>query len=232
MPGRIVDEMEVDSPALASGPELVDQTINQAAREEDPHSNLDRLLETFLSFLRCACLSRSKGGENEAYLRPCPSQSLNYISKNSSTYFSSPDLELADPLLYDRLIRHYQTPSEREAEGRSKGWSGILEADITRSEAKVEALRENPQETLESRAETNQGQTVSSKEEAEQVWRETMTLRFLEGRDEEADYATIDGNEEYDDYKQIERDAQDAYFDAESPSVEGSTFGDTGIQDF
>lgn len=211
MPGRIVDEMEVDSPALASGPELVDQTINQAAREEDPHSNLDRVRRITIRNRR---------------------QSLNYISKNSSTYFSSPDLELADPLLYDRLIRHYQTPSEREAEGRSKGWSGILEADITRSEAKVEALRENPQETLESRAETNQGQTVSSKEEAEQVWRETMILRFLEGRDEEADYATIDGNEEYDDYRQIERDAQDVYFDAESPSVEGSTIGDTGIQDF
>jgi len=210
MPGRIVDEMEVDSPALASGPELVDQTINQeAAREEDPHSNLDRVRRITIRNRR-----------------------LNYISKNSSTYFSSPDLELADPLLYDRLIRHYQTPSEREAEGRSKGWSGILEADITRSEAKVEALRENPQETLESRAETNQGQTVSSKEEAEQVWRETMILRFLEGRDEEADYATIDGNEEYDDYRQIERDAQDVYFDAESPSVEGSTIGDTGIQDF
>ncbi|KAG0637338.1 coiled-coil domain-containing protein-domain-containing protein [Tuber brumale] len=211
MPGRIVDEMEVDSPALASGPELVDQTINQAVREEEPQSNLDRARRITIRNRR---------------------QSLNYISKNSSAYFSSPDLELADPLLYDRLIRHYQTPSEREAEGRSKGWSGILEADITRSEAKVEALRENPQETLESRAETNQGQTVSSKEEAEQVWRETMTLRFLEGRDEEVDYAAIDGNEEYDDYRQIERDAQDAYFDAESPSVEGSTTGDTGIQDF
>jgi hypothetical protein len=55
---------------------------------------------------------------------------------------------------------------------------------------------------------------VTSKEEAEQVWRETMTLRFLEGRDEDADYESIDNSEEYDDYRQIERDAQDAYFDA------------------
>jgi hypothetical protein len=132
------------------------------------------------------------------------------------------------------LIRHYQTPSEREAEGRNKGWSGILEADISRSEAKIEALRDNPQSTLESRAETSQGQTVRTKEEAEQVWRETMTLRFLEGRDEEVDYATIDENEEYDNCRQIERDAEDAYFDAESPSVGDATSlsGDTGIQDF
>jgi Coiled-coil domain containing protein (DUF2052) len=130
------------------------------------------------------------------------------------------------------LIRHYQTPAEREAEGRSKGWSGILEADLSRSEAKIEALRENPQGTLDTRAETSQGETVKTREEAEQVWRETMMLRFLEGRDEDVDYATIDDNEEYDDYKQIERDAQDAYFDAESPSMEEGTSTDTGIQDF
>ena len=130
------------------------------------------------------------------------------------------------------MIRHYQSPSEREAEGRNKGWSGILEADISRSEAKIEALRENPRGTLELRAETSQGQTVQTKEEAEQVWRETMTLRFLEGRDAEADYIAIDENEEYDDYTQIERDAQDAYFDAESPSVGDAASGDTGIQDF
>jgi hypothetical protein len=73
---------------------------------------------------------------------------------------------------------------------------------------------------------------VTSKEEAEQVWRETMTLRFLEGRDEDADYESIDNSEEYDDYRQIERDAQDAYFDAESPSEEGAGAGDTGVQDF
>lgn len=73
---------------------------------------------------------------------------------------------------------------------------------------------------------------VTTKEEAEQVWRETMTLRFLEGRDDDVDYNDIDNNEEYDDYQQIERDAQDAYFDAESPSVEDMTSGDTGVQDF
>lgn len=159
-------------------------------------------------------------------------RSLQYIARNSPTYFSSPDLELADPLLYDRLIRQYQTPAEREAEGRRKGWSGILHADLERSEAKVDALRENPSSTLETRAENNWGETVTSKEEAEQVWCETMTLRFMEGRDDDVDYNAIDNNEEYDDHKQIEMDAQDAYFDAESPVVEGVTSGDTGIQDF
>ncbi|KAH0604728.1 uncharacterized protein H6S33_006396 [Morchella sextelata] len=157
---------------------------------------------------------------------------LQYLAKNSPTYFSSPDLELADPLLYDRLIRQHQSPAEREAEGRKKGWSGILHADLSRSEAKIDALRDSDATTLETRAENSVGETVTSKEEAEQVWRETMTLRFLEGRDEDADYESIDNSEEYDDYRQIERDAQDAYFDAESPSEEGAGAGDTGVQDF
>lgn len=103
---------------------------------------------------------------------------------------------------------------------------------MERSEAKVDALRENPSSTLETRAENGRGEVVTTKEEAEQVWRETMTLRFLEGLDADVDYDAIDNNEDYDDYKQIEMDAQDAYFDAESPSVEGVMFSDTGIQDF
>src|SRR6201994_2017952 len=61
-----------------------------------------------------------------------------YLDHNPS-YFN-PSLELADPLLYDRLVRRFQTPAEREAEGRKKGYSGVLEADLYRSEAKVAAL--------------------------------------------------------------------------------------------
>jgi hypothetical protein len=48
-----------------------------------------------------------------------------YLDLNPS-YFTSPNLELADPLLYDRLIRRFQTAAEREADGRAKGFSGVL----------------------------------------------------------------------------------------------------------
>ncbi|KAI9757454.1 MAG: hypothetical protein M4579_003470 [Chaenotheca gracillima] len=52
-------------------------------------------------------------------------------------YFSG--LELVDPLLYDRCIRRFQSAAEREAEGKRKGYSGVLEADLFRGEAKLAA---------------------------------------------------------------------------------------------
>ncbi|KAI7200879.1 hypothetical protein KC340_g18732, partial [Hortaea werneckii] len=45
------------------------------------------------------------------------------------------------PLSYDRLIRQFQTSAEREQEGRERGYTGKMEADLVRSEAKLEALR-------------------------------------------------------------------------------------------
>ncbi|KAI7081350.1 hypothetical protein KC356_g9170 [Hortaea werneckii] len=56
-------------------------------------------------------------------------------------YFHGTNLEHADPLAYDRLIRQFQTAEEREQEGRQRGYTGKLEADLIRSEAKLEALR-------------------------------------------------------------------------------------------
>ncbi|KAL7276520.1 hypothetical protein RUND412_000477 [Rhizina undulata] len=154
---------------------------------------------------------------------------LRYLATYSEKYFNSPDLELADPILYDRLIRAFQTASEREAEGRAKGWSGILEADLERAEAKISAIASSgaiPE------PENDQGETVTSKEEGIEMWRKAMTQRFLEGKDNDVDYASIDNNEDWDDWGQIERDAQDQYFDAESPSTVAGGGTDTGIQDF
>lgn len=46
-----------------------------------------------------------------------------------------------------------------------------------------------------------------------------MYSSFLEGRDEDIDYNTIDNNEQYDDLKQISQDAEDQYFDSEQNEV-------------
>ncbi|KAL5003647.1 coiled-coil domain-containing protein-domain-containing protein [Aspergillus recurvatus] len=160
-------------------------------------------------------------------------------------YFSA-DLELADPLLYDRLIRRFQTPSEREAEGRAKGFSGILQADLLRSEAKMDALNHPDPHALFTYARGPNGEILAedhdeiptSKEEGEKAWRWEMTMRFLRGEDTDFDYSTVDGNEEFDD----ENEEQERYFDEEEPEwcVEGEGEGDvrerltgeTGIQDF
>ncbi|RAH72092.1 uncharacterized protein BO66DRAFT_318242 [Aspergillus aculeatinus CBS 121060] len=162
-------------------------------------------------------------------------------------YFSA-DLELADPLLYDRLIRRFQTPAEREAEGRAKGFSGVLQADLCRSEAKFEALNHPDPHAMFSYTRGPNGEILAedrdeippSKEEGEKLWQWEMTMRFLRGEDTDFDYTTVDHNDEYDDWNE----AQEQYFDDEEPEwiVEGEgedsgdirsrLQGETGIQDF
>ncbi|KZF22978.1 hypothetical protein L228DRAFT_140759 [Xylona heveae TC161] len=168
-------------------------------------------------------------------------------------YFSA-SLELADPLLYDRLVRRFQTPAEREAEGRAKGYSGILEADLHRSEAKIEALA-HPSSSHVTYKRGPQGEIYPeekdeiplTKEEGRQRWEEEMMFRFLRGEDGDFDYALVDDNDEWDDRKLEEREAQDRYFDDEEPSWmldDGISYsgdaaaektvikGETGVQDF
>ncbi|KAE8152041.1 coiled-coil domain-containing protein-domain-containing protein [Aspergillus avenaceus] len=190
-----------------------------------------------------------EGNSNTPNLMPpSPTQVKNRRKRYLDThpeYFSA-DLELADPLLYDRLIRRFQTPSEREAEGRAKGFSGILQADLLRSEAKMEALSHPDPNAMFSYNRGPNGEILAedkdeiptSKEDGEKAWRWEMTLRFLRGEDRDFDYPTVDDNDEYDDWNE----EQERYFDNEEPEwiVEGSNDGDigshlkgeTGIQDF
>jgi hypothetical protein len=151
-------------------------------------------------------------------------------------------------LLYDRCIRRFQTAAEREADGKKKGYSGVLEADLYRSEAKLSAL--NPQSQSEkslpskndlttyvSYARGPNGEVLpesedevpQSREEGEERWRFEMTLRFLRGDDEEFSYGEVDESEEFDVVER--RENEERWFDEEEPSkVSGE--GETGVQDF
>ncbi|KAL8908381.1 MAG: hypothetical protein Q9171_005468 [Xanthocarpia ochracea] len=165
-------------------------------------------------------------------------------------YFVSPSLELAgplapqNPLAYDRLIRRFQTAAEREADGKKKGYGGILEADLWRSEAKVDALSKNGNDGQEmSYGRNANGEIIAeekdevptSKEEGERRWREQVELRFLRGEDADFNYRTVDGNDQYD-APEESRDIQDQWFEEEeedSTARPHSTLeGQTGIQDF
>ncbi len=158
---------------------------------------------------------------------------------------------MTDPLLYDRLIRRFQSPAEREAEGRKKGYSGILEADLYRSEAKLDALRHpdpNSMFTYKRGADgeilaEDRDEVPANKDEGMARWRWEMEARFLRGGDEDFDYEAVDENPEYDDSLIEERDAQDKYFDEQEPEfVDGKEVvaksrsreleGETGVQDF
>lgn len=165
-----------------------------------------------------------------------------YLDMHPS-YFS-PALELADPLLYDRLVRRFQTPAEREAEGRKKGYSGVLEADLLRSEAKIEALARPDPDAMTSYRRGPNGEILAeekeevplTKEEGWERWRWEMEQRFLGGRDEEFEYAAVDESEEWDDKREEEREKEEEYFGEEEPGwvlEDGKKItGETGVQDF
>ena len=185
-----------------------------------------------------------QGRPDRAHQTLIRNRRLHWLSENPA-YFDSPELELADPLLYDRLIRRYQSAAEREAQGRARGWSGVLEADLTRAEAKVAALAADSGSAsgggggggggdgcrvpVEWRAETSSGEAVATRAEGEALWRETMTLRFLRGADADADYAAIDASDDWDHCGTQRREAQEHWFDDEAPSA---VSGDTGVLDY
>lgn len=154
-------------------------------------------------------------------------------------------------------MRRFQSAAEREAEGRSRGYSGVLEADIYRSEAKLAALAGHPFDAeasgmISGRAADDlayvpgpDGQVLPededevprTKEEGMERWKEAMTLRFLHGKDPDFSYEEVDESEEWD---VIERqDAEEQWFEDEDPEWTGDDdandngkHGETGIQDF
>jgi hypothetical protein len=155
--------------------------------------------------------------------------------------FSNP----TDPLLYDRLIRRFQTPQEREKEGRERGYTGSLEADLVRSEAKLEALR-NPDPNspvVYQRAadgsivgvETDEEEKHMRKEEGEERWKDIMGQRFLRGGDVEFDYRLVDEDEGMDDRAEQEREKLEEYLEGQEEEFVGDgegPRGETGVQDF
>ncbi|KAL1296703.1 hypothetical protein AAFC00_000178 [Neodothiora populina] len=167
-----------------------------------------------------------------------------YLEKHAE-YFDSATLELADPLLYDRMVRRFQTTAEREAYGKKQGWSGIMEADIMRSEAKVAALQNpDPNSPLVYKrdaagsiiaVEQDEEDRPKDRQQGLDKWRYAMEQRFLRGQDHDFDYGQVDGNDEYDDWEEETRRRQDDYFDQEAAEFVGeeiSRTGETGIQDF
>jgi hypothetical protein len=162
-------------------------------------------------------------------------------------------------LLYDALIRRFQSAAERETEGRTKGYSRVLEVDLLRGEAKLSQLAESaspeakaaPAGLVSPRIEdpfsfglqgTDAG-TVQpeSKEDGQQRWNDFLRQRFILGEDEDVDYVSIDTNDSYDVMER--RDEEEAWFNDEKPEWtseekdhgvddKANLEGETGIQDF
>lgn len=141
----------------------------------------------------------------------------------------------ADPDLYDKLIRKFQSPAEREAEGRSRGWGKTLESSLMRGEARLERIASSytgdriPPSASSSRASNGRGRDntdfgidvdlvnnePTTKEEGRAAWDEFLRERFVRGGDEDFDYSKVDGDEDLDSLENMDR--EEAYFDEEEP---------------
>lgn len=150
----------------------------------------------------------------------------------------------ADPLLYDRIVRYFQSAEQREKEGRAKGYAGTLEANLLRSEAKLEALRHpDPNSPMVytkapdgsiTGVEQDVDEPPRGKEAGWEQWKDVMSSRFVRGDDEDFDYATVDGNEDFGDRDEEERIKLDEYLEGEEARFvgEGTPKGETGVQDY
>ncbi|KAL2758374.1 hypothetical protein ACRALDRAFT_1061572 [Sodiomyces alcalophilus JCM 7366] len=178
---------------------------------------------------------RSPGAVREIRKR---NRRLAYLEQRPE-YFDNAEHELAAPLLYDSLIRTFQTPAERETEGKRKGYSGVLEAGLLRGEARLAELAGASDDTgpgqgdvapssdsadvVESNARPNRASsafdpdipTPHSKEEATSRWIEFLTDRFVHGQDDDFHYDAVDLDDRYDVLER--RDAEDAWFEEEEP---------------
>ncbi|KAF4508853.1 hypothetical protein G6O67_005184 [Ophiocordyceps sinensis] len=170
-----------------------------------------------------------------------------YLERNPA-YFDNLDHELADPLLYERLIKKFQTPAERQAEDQAKGYGRILEADLFRGEQRLSQLggEDSPGGTTTADDGPWRGEAVDG-DDGRKLWRDYLTERFVRGRDDDFDYDPVDADLALD--VLAARDAQDEWFDDEEPcwvavdahvgrgddgdeQAQKCGRGETGIQDF
>ncbi|GJN81845.1 coiled-coil domain-containing protein [Purpureocillium lilacinum] len=175
------------------------------------------------------------------------------------SYFESVEHELADPILYARLVKAFQTDAERQTETQEKGFGRILEADLARGEQRVAAAAASDPSAeatnAGSSAQLSNGANGHShvrtadastgidnpwdaeaedRADGRELWRLFLQERFIRGRDEEFDYDAVDGDWDLD--VTARREAQDEWFEDEEPTwaegEERARTGETGVQDF
>lgn len=142
-------------------------------------------------------------------------------------------------MLYDRLIRRFQSPAERKEDAEKKGYAGVLEADLWRGEAKLEALRQKDDyssSVMVTQNEANLGgestpdtglirsdmfdfiddeDEPQNKAEGEKIWRKEIERRFVAGLDENfEEYDDIDDGR-WDDGAEEKREEEEKWFDEE-----------------
>ena len=147
-----------------------------------------------------------------------------------------------DPILYDHLVRRFQSSQERDDEVKGRETSSILEAGFSRAESRLNAAQSRSSTVGDAREEYEAAMAAEgevddepkTKENGWDLWVRFMTRRFVEGRDEEFEYANVDDDANYDVGEYEHSQAQEEYFEQEEAGhvpKERAT-GETGIQDY
>lgn len=171
---------------------------------------------------------------------------LTYL--NRSDYLASPEVQQRlFPFLYEKLVIRHKTRQEKQNE-ESVSKARTLTKVLLDAGDHIEKLERQRDRTDEERAKDEERfvqeeaiadslptSILNDREESRDHLERLITEKFLAGDDDEFDYATVDENEEYDDWETIEQDFREQYFDDEEPgdAEEGTALeGQTGVQDF
>lgn len=148
-------------------------------------------------------------------------------------------------MLYERLVKRFQSASERTAESKAKGYGLTLEASLLRSESTLASLKESTKSPYAQDSPAKNGgvddpwdATAMNKEHGLELWRSFLEDRFVNGGDPEFGYEKADQDDVLDTLERQEEEEE--WFDAEEPSWAGEgerdknikRTGETGVQDF
>ncbi|XP_046387635.1 coiled-coil domain-containing protein 97 [Ischnura elegans] len=153
---------------------------------------------------------------------------------SEGSYFSEEEMKNRNPLLYEQLIGQHLTSEERNE--RAKDYSkmtyvGYLMDRMDRDsrnelqqkqqdeeDGAIEELDTDDESSMdEDDGDVDRELSEKEKNVLRQEFLNSMYDSFLEGKDRDFDYSSVDFNTDYDNHKDMEQDDEEKYFDAESP---------------
>lgn len=160
---------------------------------------------------------------------------LMHMMSVGDEYFSEEAMKSRDPLLYEEMIGQYLTKEERTLKAADimgedefalsnflmKHVEQIQENNLyynlkDREEETFEEMDSDTDEEIESE---NDNPTITKDEKNgfRVEFLQIMQERFLDGKDSDYDYSSIDNNDTYDDLDEEGKDEEEKYFDDEEP---------------
>lgn len=150
---------------------------------------------------------------------------------NKGEYFSMKEMKNRNPHLFQHLVGRYMSEEERknmEPEDQLCNLSTVLMAHMDRDQHSSQRRKQQEAELIEWEGEPS---SEEEEEEEEDLLEEEKVMlkeefvsssyrNFIEGKDKEFDYATVDENSQYDNIQLQERDEEDRYFDTDMESPE------------